>query len=798
MNNSANLFSKAIEAFRKQDLPGAERVLKRLLREQPGYFDALSLLVIVLIMLDRHQDAERYANIASKINSKDETLLSNYGLILKSLGEHEGAIEKFSEALKINDKNYLTWHNRGTVFHEMRRYEDAVADFDRAASIEPRFDETLISKGNSLSHLAKFEEAIGCYDSVLARQPDSAEALLGRGNALYRLAHYEEAIVAYDRALALNPELAEAWLGRGNSLFDLKRSEEALISLDRALAIKSELAEIWLGRGNALYDLKRYEEAFSAYEKALTRKPDLESAYLGLGNVYYDLKRYDEAMAAYDKALEFKPDLVEAWIGRGNLFSELKRHEENIAAYDKALALKPDIEGAEGWRLFTKMVICDWSNFEADRSHLLNSIKDGKPNEIPFGLLSISESPDLQLQYARLWASIKYPAAKNNLWKGEVYKHDKIRIAYLSPDLREHPVSFLLAGVFEQHDRSRFETTAISIGPDDKSEMRRRLENAFDKFIDVRVKSDGDIARLLRSSEIDIVIDLGGYTRDSRSAILANRPAPIQINYLGYAGTMGAAYIDYLIADSTLVPPSYRSHYSEKIVTLPNSFMPNDESKRVVSERAFNRSEFGLPENGFVFCCFNQAFKFNPDIFKTLMAIMQSVDNSVLWLSEFSPAVISNLRNEARAAGIDPDRLVFASRMPSYAEHLARHKLADLFLDTLPYNAHTSASDALWSGLPVLTQIGETFAGRVAASLLNTVGLPELIAKTKDEYKRKAIELASSPAKLAAIKTELEHNRRTAPLFQTKLYTRHLESAYEAMYRRQQDGLPPEHITVAP
>ena len=345
------------------------------------------------------------------------------------------------------------------------------------------------------------------------------------------------------------------------------------------------------------------------------------------------LKRYDEAFAAYDKALALKPDLAEAWLGRGNVFVDLKRYDEAFAAYDKALALKPDLVGAEGARLHAKMHICDWINFDSECAHLISSVKNRKANTSPFAFLAISSSSDDQLQCAKLWVAEKYPPSQKPIWQGEHYRHDRIRVAYVSADFREHPVSHLMAGMFECHDKSRFDVTAISFGPDDNSEMRQRLKASFEHFIDAKTYSDDQIANLTKSLEIDILIDLMGFTANSRTSIFARRSAPIQVNYLGYPGTMGASYIDYIIADQTVIPDECRNFYSEKIAILPNTYQVNDR-KRVISDKVFNRSDVGLPQQGFVFCCFNNNYKITPHVFDCWMRILKQVEGSVLWLLE--------------------------------------------------------------------------------------------------------------------------------------------------------------------
>jgi predicted O-linked N-acetylglucosamine transferase (SPINDLY family) len=389
----------------------------------------------------------------------------------------------------------------------------------------------------------------------------------------------------------------------------------------------------------------------------------------------------------------------------------------------------------------------------------------------------------------------KWPGRPDPLWRGERYGHDRIRIAYLSADFRSHAVSHLLAGLIERHDRARFETIALSFGPDDGSEMRSRLSSAFERFIDVSDKSDREIAAMLRGLEIDIAVDLMGYTQDSRTGIFALRAAPVQINYLGYPGTMGADFMDYILADRTVIPERQQGDYAEKVVCLPDSFQPNDDARRI-AERTPTRAEAGLPERGFVYCSFNNNYKITPAVFDIWMRLLRKIEGSVLWLRHSSTATADNLRREAGARGIDASRIVFAGQTKRLEDHLARHRLADLFLDTLPYNAHTTASDALWAGLPVVTCLGTTYAGRVAASLLHAVGLPELITQSLEDYEALALRLAMETDTLSAIKAKLARNRATHPLFDTDRYRRHLESAYATMWERYQRGEPPAAFCV--
>jgi protein O-GlcNAc transferase len=737
---------------------------------------------------------------AEAIESYDRALLLasdtvedwfNRGLALRAVGRKEEAIASFDRAIAGRPDFAQAYLERANVLSELHRLDDALEGVDRALALDAKLAQAWHSRGIILSGLQRRDEALAAHDRALALKSDLAEAWLGRGNILGELKRYDEAFAAYDTAITLKPDFAEAWLGRGNGHFALRRHGEALAAHDSALALKPDLAEAWLGRGSVFTDLKRYDEAFAAYERALALKPDLAEAWLGRGNLLAELKRSEEAFAAYDRALALKSDLAEAWLGRGNVFFELTRDEDAVAAYHKALSLDPDVKYAAGIQLLAKLRMCDWTDLEAEIAQLLAAIRAGKPASAPFVILAISSSSADQLQCAKSFIADQpsFPAIRG----GEIFSHGRIRVAYLSPDFREHPVAHLTVGLFEQHDRSRFEVTGLSFGPDQESAMRQRLKGAFERFVDVKGQSDQEIAEIIRRLEIDIAVDLTGFTKENRLNILARRAAPIQVNYLGYSGTMGADYIDYIIGDRTVIPPAQASFYSEKIAWLPDAFMVNDATRRI-AERTPTRSECGLPEDGFVFCCFNNTVKIVPATFHVWMRLLSAIEGGVLWLNEANPAAQANLQREAERCGVSGGRLIFAPRMPDIADHLARHRQADLFLDTLPYNAHTTASDALWAGLPVLTCLGSTFAGRVAASLVKTVGLDELITHSLEDYEALALKLAREPSYLACIKAKLAHNRSTFPLFDTKRTTQQIEAAYTTMWQRYQSGEAPKCI----
>ncbi|HMI96619.1 MAG TPA: hypothetical protein VK479_08925, partial [Micropepsaceae bacterium] len=473
----------------------------------------------------------------------------------------------------------------------------------------------------------------------------------------------------------------------------------------------------------------------------------------------------------------------------------LKRFPDAIADSDRALTLDPGHTGAMRIGIHSRLHTCDWQRREEDKRRITAGLMAGSRVIEALDHRGLCDSESENLAAARLWVAEECPPAATPLWRGERYQHDKIRVAYLSTDFRAHAVAFLIVGIFEHHDKDRFETIAISFSRDDRSETRTRIETAFDKFIDVQDMSDSQVAALMREMEIDIAIDLNGYTGDSRTAILAHRPAPVQVNYLGYPGTMGAPYIDYIIADRIVIPEEHRVDYSEKVIYLPDAYQANDRKRRI-AEKTPTRAEAGLPEHGFVFASFNNTYKIGPEIFDIWMRLLRDVEDSALWLLEDNPIAAANVKREAQARGVAPERLVFAPRtMPD--QHLARHRLADLFLDTQPYNAHTTASDALWMGLPLVTCPGSTFPGRVAASLLNAIGMPELVTGSLAEYETLARKLAREPAALAAIKAKLAANRDTHPMFDTARFARYLESAYVTMWERQQRGDAPASFTVS-
>jgi len=695
--------------------------------------------------------------------------------------------------LLVDSKNAQALHILGLIKAFQKNYKEATNFLGSAALIQPNDPYIRYNLAKSLFDNNNPQDSIFHFKKVVELTPNNADAWLMYGRVLNDLNQHKAALLCYDKALKLQPNYAEAWFNKGITLNKLKQYDDAVACFDQSISLKPDYAEAWSNKGITLNELKQYDEAITHYDKALSLKPDTVNAWMNKGITLFLLKRYNEAVEHYDKALSLNPEYAECWSNKANTLHELKQFDEAITHYDKALSLKPDIAWVLGDLLHTKMKICEWSTFTDSQNKLIKKVMANETVINPFTFLALNDDALLHKKATEIYAQAKYPTRLTPEKIANKSGGEKIRIGYFSADFGNHAVSILTAELFELHDKNQFEIFAISYGADDKSSMRDRLINAFTQFIDVRTKSDQEIAKLARDLEIDIAVDLGGHTSGGRTGIFAYRAAPIQLSYIGYLGTMGIEYYDYLLADKIIIPNGSEHFFKEKIAYL-SSYQVNDR-KRAISNRQFTRGELGLPEKAFVFCCFNNNYKILPSTFDSWMRILNTVEGSVLFLYAENEWSRVNLINEAGLRGIDSARLIFGGRIPN-EEYLVRYQVCDLFLDTFPYNAGTTASDALWAGLPVLTRMGQSFASRMAASLLNAVGLPELITNTREEYEALAIELVLNPNKLADIKLKLANNLFTTPLFDTPLFTKNLEAAYIKMYERYQVDLEPDHIFI--
>jgi protein O-GlcNAc transferase len=708
--------------------------------------------------------------------------------------EYGAAVERLSVARSINPASAPVHSNLAVALLALGRPGEAVQCCEAALRLKPDFPEAHCNRGNALCALGRPAKGLAAYDRALAIATGFFDAHVGRAKALLILKRYPDAQSSCDRALTLAPNSVEAWCLRGSVLLKGRHPEEALAAFDRALALSPSSPEALNNRGTALRELRRPSEALDSYEQALRLRPQFAEAWCNAANLSMDAGKFEQALGRCDRALCIQPDFLDALNLRGTALRVLRRYEEAAATYEKILAASPLFGQAQSHLLTARANLCDWSQRSEQVSHIVERITRGENASAPHAFLWICDSAETQQRCATSFAAEQFPEAPA-LWRGEMYGHERLRVAYLSADFTDHPVAHLIAGVVERHDRRRFETFGVSLFNDPAGgAMQSRMRQAFDHFHDVSEAGDRDVAGMLREWEIDIAVDLTGHTRGGRLGILAFRPAPLQVNYLGFAGTCGADYVDYVIGDGVVVPADQERFFSERIVRMPHSFMPSDD-RQAIAGASPRRGDLGLPGSAFVFCAFNNAYKLNPILFDLWMGLLKDTPGSVLWLRG-GESVQTNLRREAAARGVAAERLIFAPKIPAMDEHLARYSQADLFLDTLPYGAHATACDALRAGLPVLTCLGNAFASRVAGSLLTALGLPELVTASLEQYRARALEYANSPDSLARIRTSLRNRLRGSPAFDTDLYRQHLETAYRWMWERRQRGEAPDSFSV--
>lgn len=736
------------------------------------------------------------------VHRDDVLALSHLGVTLSRLGRDQDAIEPLRRAVLLEPRQAVLHYALASSCLATGDYAQAAASFRAALDCDPSFGDAANGLGVAQKKLGQTASAVDSFRIAIRIKPGSAEAHSNLGSALLDAGDAAGALQSLTTSLKLRPAdeatlqelvaasvaLARERLASGNPADAASILERALIAVPTQLDARLVLAEAYEQSG-------RSAETLVALESAVSLRPESAAAHYALGSAQHRQGRLNSAVTSYDRVLALDPAHRGAHAQRGFALEAQGRAADAIACFQAALAFDADDVHALAGLVSCGVRLCD---FRLVREHLahLRTLPNGIEALHPFVVLAISNDPTEQLRSSRARAlsaaqrSARLPPPKPHR------DHTRLRIAYISPDFREHPVAILLAPLLEQHDRRQFEVIGVALNPPDESVTGRRARAACDQLHTVWQKSDAAVSQLLRELEVDVAVDLAGFTSGNRSAILASRPAPVQVSYLGFPGTMGAAYIDYVLADSVLIPPRQQAAYAEQVVYLPDTYQVND-SHYEVSARTPGRAELGLPEQGLVFCCFNNSFKITVEVFAVWMRLLQDLPESVLWLASTRDEVVRNLRANAGELGVDPARLIFAPRLPDRADHLARYRRADLFLDTLPCNAHATATDALWCGLPVLTATGATFAGRVAASLLRAMKLDEaLVCPDLATYQARALELARSPARLAALRDELARNRETGPLFDTDRFRRHVEAAYLTMWERACKGALPASFSV--
>jgi protein O-GlcNAc transferase len=743
-----------------------------------------------------------------RLNVPDEELLGTNTAASEAYQNQPNILEtlKLDQALRLAKK----MANEGCLGDAKRTYQDILVKFPKN---KRAIDGLKGLAGGPVGKASKVQEPpenqqqsiINLYSQgqlqraleqveILLQQFPSSSFLYNISGAVYKeLGQLDACVEAYSKALAIKPDDAEVYSNMGNALQDQGKLDEAIEAYNKALAIKPDYADAYYNMGNALQEQGKLEEAIEAYNKSLSIQPDNAEAYSNMGATLQEQGKLKYSIEAFSNALTLQPDNAEAYNNMGLTLKDQGKLEEAIAAFNKALAIQPDYEAARGQKLHQLAHICDWDAIGKD-STLIPSLGTSEKFVPPFVMLSLEDAPDSHRIRSEVYAKAMYPQRPLPLPALPSKKPKRIRIGYFSADFHNHATMYLMAKVFAAHDRQKFEVYAYSYGPDANDQMRQVLIKSVDVFEDVREMGFKDTALRSRQDKIDIAVDLKGHTQDQRLGIFAYRPAPTQISYLGYPGTIGAEFIDYIVADPVVVPSNRRRAYSEEIIYLPHTYQPNDD-KRVISQKVTTKADMGLPEDGFVFCCFNSNYKISPAEFDIWMRLLGKVNGSVLWLLKSNRWAEQNLQREAEKRGIQANRLVFAEKLP-HDQHLGRQKHADLFIDTFNVNAHTTASDALWAGLPIVTKLGQGFAARVAGSLLTAVGLTELITENEQDYEALILELATNPVKLANVREKLAVNRLSQPLFDTQQYTKHLEDAYQQAYQNYFEGKSPQTIVV--
>ena len=704
------------------------------------------------------------------------------------------AEELYKRILAANPRHFDALHLSGVAAWQTGRGDEAVALITRALAVSPNAPEALFNLGNILGAQGKTNEAIAAYRKLLRLKPDHPEALCNLGAALQNAGQNDEAIDVYRKALSLSPDHTLALCNLGTALREKNRRDEAADCFQKALQINPDYPEALSNFASLLAEQGKFDEAAPLYQRVLKIQPDFPEVLSNYATVLREQGHLEEAVAHYQRAVQLQPLYGDAQFNLGLALKDRGCMAEALEHQALALRIHPDHLPARAEWLHLKQYLGDWRDFAFYERTLIDRIALGNGDASPFMVLALDSTPREQWNAAQKWAKARYALpASDGVPPRPARAEGRIRLAYVSADFHRHPMAALLTELFEKHDRAKFEIIAYSYGPDDGSDERRRFVKAFDRFVDVQDKTPEAIAQRIHDDGIDILIDRKGYTQNARPLIVARRPAPIQVNYIAYSGTMGADFIDYIIVDPFIVTPENASFFSEKLVVMPHCYQPN--TRRTMAETVPDRAACGLPESGFVFCCFNNSYKITPHVFDVWMRLLREIPASVLWLLDANAAFKDNLRREAETRGVNPNRLVFAPRA-LLPDHLARHRHADLFLDTYPVGAHTTASDALWAGLPVLCCVGSTLISRASGSISRAAGLPELVTDNLEDYYATALRLAKNPEELAALRRRAVEGRDKSPLFDIETYTRDLESAFTEMWRIHGAGEAPRSFKV--
>jgi protein O-GlcNAc transferase len=792
-STSEQLLENAVAAQRRGNMADAKRLYASLLNIDPANAAAYGNLAIIAAQQGDLATAERLLRQGIRLKPTDPASYNNLGSVLQEQGRLADAVAAHRQAIKLNPNYAEAFLALGNALRQQGNLEEAMAAYRSALAARRDYPEAHNNIGVLLQMQGRLEEAASAYREAARLRPAYAEAVFNLGVVLHQQRDLSAAEAAYRQVISLNPAIAFVHNNLGTVLQQQARLEEALAAYGRAIELQGDYTDALNNAGIVLQELGRAGEAIDLYRRLIQRMPAYADAHNNMGTALLAQGRALEARAAFEQALAQRPEFPEAFYNLGNAWRELGDLREAISAYRGALRLRPDYADAFCQLTYHRAQACAWDDYDADQERLLDLVRRGV-RVPPFYLLSTPASAADQLRCAEQWIRPITPPREAQFDHRRDATDKPIRLGYLSADFHQHATAQLMAELLERHDRGRFEVIGFSYGSDDGSPMRARLGRAFDRFVDISAMPHREAARLIHADEVDILIDLKGYTHQARPAISAHRPAPVQVSYLGYPATMGADFIDYIIVDRFVAPTSEQDFFSERLVHLPDCYQVNDSTREIASTPS-SRADFGLPADALVLCSFNNSYKISPAVFDVWMRLLAATPGSVLWLLRTNELVEGNLRSEAARRGVEAERLIFAP-VVALGEHLARHRHADLFLDTVPCNAHTTASDALWAGLPVLTCSGNTFAGRVAGSLLRAIGLPELITESLDEYERTALNLTRDPQRLTALRQKLEKNRDASALFNLPRYTRNIEAAYARMWQTWLSGKVPESFSI--
>lgn len=788
-------FDLALDFHQKGQVDHAAAAYLKIIEVNENHADAAHNLGVIYAQAGNFEQAVKYFNIAVKNSPENSVFLCNLATALNDFGQTREAITYFEKAKLLNSVSADIYYNLGNAYQKLNEFEKSIECYKKTLEINPNWLEAYLNCGNAYESLGKFYESLDCYEKIINISPRYAAAYINKGNVLRELNLLDAATKSYDIAKQLGVNNADSYLLSAEQMLKKGEYKNAIELCNNAVRFNPYDSRFYFFLGMNYFHIRDLNLGVENFQKAISLKENYAEAYNGLGLCFARALCYNQAQENFKKALEYQPELAIARINSADTFYAAG---DIVSALNQFKKLNYEDQPL-GLIQFFKQRLADWTDYEKEYNEFITSLNRTRflgTFEDPWHIQRITDSLEVSLNVARNYQKLPNADFLKNDFKNRS-KNKKIKIGFFSSDFREHAVTHLTLQFFSMCSRDRFEIYAFAFGKQYAAppELRQKIEKCFDKYIDINPLNDYEAVKLARKLNIDVAVDLSGITSEARPGIFANRAAPIQINYLGFTSTLGTDYHDYIIADPVVIPIESREFYTEKVVHLP-CVMPFDTS-HALSGVKFKRHEQGLPEEGFIFCSFNQHFKINPETFDTWMRILKRVPGSYLWMSQpYEPEAIPNLKKEAASRGIDTSRIIFASRIKEVEKHLARIALADLFLDTFPYNAHTSAIDTLWAGVPIVTRMGRSFASRLAGSLLKSVGLDDLVTDNIKDYEELAVSLALNPAKLKNYRNLLEKNRSTHRLFNTKLYTKNFEKAIEQMYHKHLSGEPPDHIII--